>query len=73
MTRRIPRVTKRKREERERGGLDEREGITRKEYVQSQSQREERWREQEVGEEMEESISNFSADFTVDSFPIRLG
>lgn len=27
----------------------------------------------EVGEEMEGSISNFSPEFTVDGFPMRLG
>lgn len=50
--------------------------ITRRENVHSQSCRArggggaERGR---GGGEMEGSISNFSAEFTVDSFPIRLG
>lgn len=62
----IPRVI-------ERGGLNEREGITRRENVQSQSQRGGDGERGEGGAEMEGSISNFSAEFTVDSFPIRLG
>lgn len=59
--------------EEERGGLNEREGITRWENVQSQSQRGGDRERGEGGAEMVGSISNFSAEFTVDSFPIRLG
>lgn len=66
----------------ERVGRTEEKGkkITRRENVQSQSCRgrggggAERGRGRGWGGgEMEGSISNFSAEFTVDSFPIRLG
>lgn len=63
----------------ERGGPGEKEEITRRQNVQSHGWGgrdgeggRERWRGGAGGEEMEESISNFSAEFTVDSFPIRL-
>lgn len=56
----------------ERGGPGEKEGMTRRQNVQSHGWGGRDGERGEGGAEMEESISNFSAEFTVDSFPIRL-
>lgn len=66
--RRIPRVIERKRMTK-----SKRRNHQKGKCAVPQLERE-RWRERgDVGEEMGGSISNFSAEFTVDSFPIRLG
>lgn len=56
----------------ERGGPGEKDGITRRKNVQFHGWGGRDGERGEGGEEMEESISNFSVEFTVDSFPIRL-